>query len=138
MSQPTEQEPLTHFTELMNELLPKYEGSGDPEPPTEARQKLLRDIRAARDIYAQDRTRAENQLLAAQQLVNALARQLRLADERLISLEDLIAEVRVRMRMRGLSTLPQRSPSNRFAVVGNKSQIDCSPTLLQPVSQPGE
>lgn len=90
---------------------------GDPQPPAEARQALLKDVRAARDVIAQNRFRVENQLLAAQQLVNVLASQLRIHDERLASIEDLIGEVRARMHTRGLMTHfvvrrpPPRSPN---------------------------
>jgi len=72
---------------------------------------LLRDIRSVRDTYAQDRTRLENQLLAAQQTVHALKTQLGIADQKLVSLEDLIGEVRTRMQNRGLHTRqPVRRP----------------------------
>ena len=48
--------------------------------------------------------RLENQLLAAQQTINALTAQLGIADKKLTTLEDLIGEVRTRMHARGLST----------------------------------
>ena len=111
-----------------------YEVTGDPEPPAEARQKLLSDARAARDVYAQERTRAENQLLAAKQLVTALTRQLRIADEKLTSVEDFIGEVRVRMRMRGLQTYPKPPPPiPRLASA--KKPTDNSPPCMSPFSE---
>ena len=66
----------------------------------------MRDARSARDVYAQDRTRLENQILAAQQTIHALTTQLGIADKKLTSLEDLIGEVRTRMHARGLHTSP--------------------------------
>ena len=48
--------------------------------------------------------RLENQLLAAQQTINALTAQLGIADKKLTTLEDLIGEVHTRMHARGLST----------------------------------
>lgn len=55
-------------------------------------------------MYAENRNRVENQLLAVQQIANALSSQLRIADEKLTSLEDLIGEMRVRMEKRGIAT----------------------------------
>ena len=124
MSQPIDTERLSFYTDLMNELLPvifhKFhplifsniyfwqvnEIAGDPQQTVEARQSLLRDVRSVRDTYAQERARAENQLFAAQQNVSALATELRIADEKLTTIEDLIGEVRTRMQTRGLATHP--------------------------------
>jgi hypothetical protein len=72
--------------------------------PTIEAQKLLSDVRSTRDVYARDRMKAENLLLAAQQTVVALSFQLRMAEQRLTCLEDLIGEVRVRMYHRGLES----------------------------------
>ena len=84
----------------MNEI------AGDPQQTVEARQSLLRDVRSVCDTYAQERARAENQLFAAQQNVGALTTELRIADEKLTTIEDLIGEVRTRMQTRGLVTHP--------------------------------
>ena len=83
-----------------------HEIIGDPQPSAEARQSLLKSARSTRDVYAQERTRTENQLYAAQQAVTALTIQLRIDDEKLTSLEDLIGELRTRMQRRGLATHP--------------------------------
>ena len=80
--------------------------SGDPQPSIEERQSLLRDVRSVRDAFSQDRTRLENQLLAAQQTISTLTTELGIADQRLTTVEDLIGEVRHRMQARGLSTNP--------------------------------
>jgi len=122
MSQRTETETLTRYTDLMNELLPvihfmefnvptliclqAYDISGDSQPSVEARQSLLRDARSVRDTYTQDRMRLENQILAAQQTLHALTTELGIADQKLASFEDLIGEVRMRMQSRGLPTYP--------------------------------
>ena len=83
-----------------------HEVVGDPQPPTEAQQALLHDARSVRDTYARDRTRLENQILAAQQTITALKTQLGIADKKLTTIEDLIGEVRTRMHSRGLATSP--------------------------------
>jgi hypothetical protein len=46
--------------------------------------------------------RAENKLLAAQEIVKALTIQLRIADQKLTTIEDLIGDIRARMHVRGL------------------------------------
>lgn len=84
----------------MNEVV------GDPQPSVEARRGLLEDVRSVRDVCAQERARTENQLFAAQQTVTALSTELRMADEKLSIMEDLIGEVRIRMHRRGLTTFP--------------------------------
>ena len=102
------------------------EVSGDPQPSVKDRQGLLEDVRAVRDVYAQDRARTENQLFAAQQNVNTLTTQLRIADEKLITIEDLIGEVRTRMQSRGLATHPTvRRPLAK--VVPSASVITSTP-----------
>ena len=80
--------------------------SGNPQPSPEARRGLLEDVRSVRDLCAQERVRTENQLFAAQQAVTALSAQLRMADEKLNIIEELVGEVRVRMHRRGLATHP--------------------------------
>jgi hypothetical protein len=65
----------------------------------------------------------ENQLLAAQQLVIALTRQLRLADEKLTTLEDLIGDLRTRMRKRGLSIHPPRQLCKRTTPISTKNTV---------------
>ena len=90
------------------------EVTGDPQPSVEARKGLLEDVRSVRDVCAQDRARTENQLFAAQQTVSAFSTQLRIADEKLVIMEDLVGEVRTRMHMRGLTTFPgSQHPSLR-------------------------
>ena len=79
---------------------------GDPQPSLEARRGLLEEVRSIHDVCAQERARAENQLYAAQQAVTALSTELRMADEKLNVIEDLVGEVRVRMHRRGLATHP--------------------------------
>ena len=80
--------------------------AGDPQPSIEERQSLLRTVRSVRDTFSKDRTRLENQLLAAQQTISTLTTELGIADKRLTTVEDLIGEVRHRMQARGLSTSP--------------------------------
>ena len=88
--------------------------SGDPQPSPEARRGLLEDVRSIRDLCAQERARTENQLYAAQQAVTALSTQLRMADEKLNIVEELVGEVQVRMLRRGLATHPiTRRPSSK-------------------------
>ena len=82
------------------------EVTGDPQPSVEARKGFLEDVRSVRDVCAQDRARTENQLFAAQQTVRALSTQLRIADEKLVIMEDLVGEVRTRMHRCGLPTFP--------------------------------
>ena len=98
----------------MNEIV------GDPLPSVEARRGLLEDIRSIRDLCMQERARAENQLYAAQQSVSALETELRIADEKLNIVEDLVGEVRTRMHRRGLATHPvtQRLPPKTFFNAG--------------------
>lgn len=86
--------------------LQAFDIADDPQPSAESRHDLLRDVRSIRDTYANERARTENQLVAAQQTVAALAAQLRMADQKLVTIEDLIGEVRVRMHTRGLATHP--------------------------------
>lgn len=50
--------------------------------------------------------RAENLLHAAQQTITALTAQLRVAQDKLTSIEDLIGEVRTRLYTRGIETHP--------------------------------
>lgn len=90
----------------MNEI------AGDPQPTAEARRNLLEEARSVRDICAQERARAENQLYAAQLTVTALTKQLRVADEKLTTIEDVVGEIRTRMHRCGLPTHPitQRLP----------------------------
>lgn len=78
-----------------------YDISSDPQPSPETRQSLLRDVRSVCNTYAQDRTRLENQLLAAQQTILALTAELGIADKKLTTLEDLIGEVCTRMHSVG-------------------------------------
>ena len=123
MSSTAELEPLARYTELMNELLPVksqqlliyyynhslqqvHDVEGDEQPSVKDRQKLLCDMRSVRDACWRDRMRAENQLFAAQQTVIALSSQLRMAEEKLVSIEDLIGEVGMRMYKRGLKSHP--------------------------------
>ena len=94
------------FNQLNINFQQAYDVAGDPQVPAEARQNLLRDARSVRDIYMQDRTRKENQLLAAQQTIVTLTAELRIADEKLITIEDIVGEVRARMNKRGLATHP--------------------------------
>ena len=54
----------------------------------------------------QNHMRAENQLFAAQQTVIALSSQLHIAEEKLVSIKDLIREVRTRMYKCGLKSHP--------------------------------
>jgi hypothetical protein len=83
-----------------------YDVDGDQHPPAEARQKLLCDARSVRDVYAQNLTTAENLLEAAQQTVIALTTQVRIANERLETIEDFIGDVRTRLYMRGIESFP--------------------------------
>ena len=76
---------------------------GDPQPTIEAHQNFLEDICSTRDLYVQEHTRTENQLFAAQQTITALTTQLRIADKRLSTIEDLVGEVRTRMQSHGLA-----------------------------------
>ena len=66
---------------------------GDPQPSPEARRGLLEEVRSIRDVCAQEHARTENQLYAAQQAVTALLTELRMADEKLNVIEDLVGEV---------------------------------------------
>ena len=100
--------------------------TGIPQPSVEARRGFLEDVRSIRDICAQERARAENQLFAAQQIVSALTTQLRVADEKLGVIEDLVGEVRTRMHRRGLTTHPiiQRpSPKTLFGAELSKNPL---------------
>ena len=91
----------------MNEIV------GDPEPSLEDHEKLLHDIRSVRDGYAEDRSRAENGLLTAQQMLHVMQVQLHIADKKLVTVEDLIGEIRTRMRDRGLPSHPPRRTARR-------------------------
>ena len=77
---------------------------GDPQPTIEACQNFLEDVHSTCDLYAQEHIRTENQLFAAQQTITALTTQLRIADKRLSTIEDLVGEVRTRMQSCGLAT----------------------------------
>jgi hypothetical protein len=67
----------------------------------------------------------ENQLLATQQTILVLTAQLRIADEKLTTVEDLVGEVRARMHTRGLATNPivKRQVKPKPPVTG-----DCAPS----------
>ena len=82
----------------------------------------------------QDRIRTENQLLAAQQLVIALKRQLRLADEKLTTVEELIGDLRTRMCMCGLLVHPPRQPYKSIPPIGTKDPISTKDTVSNPPS----
>ena len=84
----------------------------------------------------QDRIRTENQLLAAQQLVIALKRQLWLADEKLTTVEELIGDLRTRMRMRGLSVHPPRQPYKSIPPIGTKDTVSNPPSCKSQGGNP--
>ena len=81
---------------------------------------MLEEVRTVRDICAQECARTENQLYAAQQAVSALTIQLRIANEKLNTIDDVVGEVRNRMQRRGLATHPitQRPSPNIVLSVG--------------------
>ena len=108
-----------------------HEIVGDQQPSSEARRGLLKDARSTRDVYAQERARTENQLFAAKQVVTALSTQLRIADEKLTTIEDLIGEVRTRMHTRGLATHPSVSRPSHKSVTSAVVILPCEFTIFQ-------
>lgn len=93
-------------------------------------------------MYAQERLRAENHLLAAQQNVVAMTAQLRMANEKLTTMEDLIGEVRTRMYKRGLATHPiilrGRQKSGSLPSINNESATGLPPGKCFKCSSHGE
>ena len=72
-------------------------------PPKEEQQKLLQDVRAKRDIFAQEKARVENLLNSAREKVKLYQAMLGTTESKLCSVEDLIGNIRFRLQQRGAS-----------------------------------
>jgi len=75
-----------------------------PPPPMEEQQKLLQDVRAKRDTFAQEKARVENLLNLALEKVKLYQTLLGTTESQLCTVEDLIGSIRFRLQQRGLST----------------------------------
>lgn len=75
-----------------------------PPPPKEEQQKLLQDVRAKRDIFAQEKARVENLLNSALEKVKLYQTLLGATESQLCGIEDLIGSIRFRLQQRGLPT----------------------------------
>lgn len=70
-------------------------------PPREEQQKLLRDARAKRDIFAEEKVRVENLLSSALEKVKLYQTLLVVTESKLCYVEDLIGSIRFRLQQRG-------------------------------------
>ena len=73
-------------------------------PPKEEQQKLLQDVRAKHDIFAQEKAWVENLLNSALEKVKLYQTLLGATESQLCGIEDLIGSIRFRLQQRGLPT----------------------------------
>ena len=73
-------------------------------PPREEQQRLLRDARAKRDVFAEEKVRVENLLSSALEKVKLYQTLLGVTESKLCYVEDLIGSIRFRLQQRGFPT----------------------------------
>ena len=71
-------------------------------PPKEEQQKLLQDVRAKRDTFAQEKAHVENLLNSAHEKVRFYQAMLGATESKLCTAEDLIGSIRFRLQQRGI------------------------------------
>ena len=102
-----------------------------PLPSLEDQQTLLQDVRAKRDIFVQEKARIENLLNSYLEKVKIYQALLGSTESQICKIEDLIGDIRLRLRERGIlvnsvfSSLPVPTSDVRASPLPAPSETAC-------------